>query len=55
MAYGYTNQSKTWYFETKKEAIEFGANARYNESYMTGYDKEKRMWFVTIFGRRSES
>lgn len=55
MAYGYKNQSNTWYFETKEEAMGFGSTVLYNESYMVGYNKDKRMWFVTIFGRRSES
>lgn len=53
MSYGYTNQSKTWYFDNELEAYNFGLREpRYDESYMIGYDQEKRQWFVTIFGRR---
>ena len=49
MAYGYTNQSKTWYFKDKSEAIEFGlSESGYNESTEVGYNQEKKMWFVTI-------
>lgn len=42
-----------WYFETGKEASDFGrGEARFNESYMVGYEEQTGLWYCEIFGRK---